>query len=57
LLDFFHVTEYLAKVAYPAHRKNRQTLWLDTRCQQINHEAGAVEALISDMEKLSKKTS
>ena len=61
LLDFFHVTEYLAQVAYAAHPgktdKPARTLWLDTRCQQLKHEAGAVEALISEMEKLSKKTS
>ena len=61
LLDFFHVTEYLAKVAYAAHPgktdKPARALWLDTRCQQLKHDAGAVEVLISEMETLSKKKS
>jgi hypothetical protein len=61
LLDFFHVTEYLAKVAYAAHPgktdKLARALWLDTRCQQLKHDAGAVEVLISEMETLSKKKS
>lgn len=60
LLDFFHVTEYLAKVAYAAYPgktdKPKRTLWLDERCQQLKHQPGTAETLISEMEALSRKT-
>ncbi len=61
LLDFFHVTEYLAEVAHAAYPgktdKPKRTRWLEERCQQLKHDSGAVEALISEMEKLSAKIS
>jgi hypothetical protein len=61
LLDFFHVTEYLANVAYAAYPgktdKPKRTIWLDDRCKQLKHEPGAVETLIGEMEKLSQKNS
>ena len=61
LLDFYHVTEYLANVAYAAYPgktdKPKRAVWLEERCIQLKHESGAVEILISEMKKLSKKTS
>jgi hypothetical protein len=61
LLDFFHVTEYLANVSYAAYPgktdKPKRTLWLDESCQKLKNEAGAVEMLISEMEKLVTKKS
>ena len=61
LLDFFHVTEYLANVAYAAYpgktEKSKREIWLHERCTQLKHEPKAVEGLISEMEKLAKKTS
>ena len=61
LLDFFHVTEYLAKVAYAAYPgktdKPKRTLWLDERCQQLKHQPDTAQALISEMETLSRKAS
>ncbi len=61
LLDFFHVTEYLANVSYAAYPgktdKPKRTLWLDERCKKLKHESGAVESLISEMEKLTQKYS
>jgi len=61
LLDFFHVTEYLANVAYAAYpgktEKPKREIWLNERCTQLKHKPKAVEELISDMEKLAKKTS
>jgi hypothetical protein len=61
LLDFFHVTEYLADVSYAAYPgktdKPKRTLWLNDRCKQLKREPGAVEVLISEMEKLGKKNS
>lgn len=61
LLDFFHLTEYLAKVAYAAYpgktdKPKRQT-WLHQRCKQLKHDVGAVETLITEMEKLARKIS
>jgi predicted GIY-YIG superfamily endonuclease len=61
LLDFFHVTEYLATVAYAAcpgkTDKPKRESWLHERCKQLKHEPKAVEKLIAEMEKYSKKTS
>jgi ATPase subunit of ABC transporter with duplicated ATPase domains len=57
LLD--HVTEYLAEVshgAYPTDNTKREE-WLHARCKQLKHEAGAANKIITEMEKLSKKTS
>lgn len=61
LLDFFHVTEYLATVSFAAYPgktdKPKRIIWLDERCQQLKHEPGAVEELIREMEKLAQKNS
>lgn len=61
LLDFFHVTEYLAKVAYAAYPgktdKPKRTLWMEERCKQLKHQSDTAETLISEMETLSRKTS
>lgn len=61
LLDFFHVTEYLAAVAYAAYPgktdKPKREIWLNERCTRLKHDSGAAEALIGEMQKLSKKTS
>ena len=61
LLDFFHVTEYLASVSYAVYPgktdKPKRTIWLAERCKQLKREQGAVETLISEMEKLAQKNS
>jgi len=61
LLDFFHVTEYLANISYAAYPGKTPTpkcaIWLDERCKQLKREPGAVEILISEMEKMAQKTS
>ncbi|MCK5354060.1 MAG: ISKra4 family transposase, partial [Methyloprofundus sp.] len=61
LLDFFHVTEYLATVSYAAYPgktdKPKREIWLNNRCTQLKHDSKAVEELITEMEKLAKKTS
>ena len=61
LLDFFDVTEYLANVSYAAYPgktdKSKRVIWLDERCKQLKREPGAVETLISEMEKLAQKNS
>lgn len=61
LLDFFHVTEYLANVSYAAYPgkadKAKRTLWLNGCCKQLKHDVGAVERLITEMEKFTQKKS
>ncbi|MDM8547563.1 ISKra4 family transposase [Candidatus Venteria ishoeyi] len=61
LLDFFHVTEYLAKVAYAAYPgktdKPKRKIWLHEHCTQLKHESDSAEKIIVEMEKLSKKRS
>ncbi len=61
LLDFFHVTEYLANVSYAAYpgkaNKAKRTLWLNERCQKLKNEESSVEVLIGEMEKLAIKKS
>lgn len=61
LLDFYHVTEYMANVSYAAYPgktdKPKRAVWLEERCTQLKYEHGAVEKLISEMEKLENKTS
>lgn len=59
LLDFYHVTEYLSKVAYAAFPqktgKPKRAEWLSDRCHQLKHGSGAVEKLIQEMEALTQK--
>ncbi len=59
LLDYFHVTEYLATVSYAAYPgktdKPKREVWLHERCTQLKHDSQAVEELIEEMEKLAKK--
>lgn len=61
LLDFFHVTEYLSSVSYAAYPgktdKPKREIWLNERCTQLKHDSGAVEILIDEMQKLTRKSS
>ena len=61
LLDYFHVTEYLATVSYAAYPgktdKPKREIWLNERCTQLKHDSGAVEKLIAEMHRLTRKTS
>lgn len=59
LLDFFHVTEYLGKVAYAAYPqktgKPDREQWLSDCCHQLKHQAGAAATLIAEMKTLRRK--
>jgi hypothetical protein len=61
LLDFFHVTEYLADVSHAAYpkkkEKTKRDVWLHERCSDLKHTTGFVETLITEMEELDKKKS
>ena len=56
-LDFYHATEYLADVAQAAFLgktdKPKREVWLHECCKQLKHEAGAIDAIITEMEKLA----
>lgn len=59
LVDFYHVTEYLSKVAYAAFPqkpgKPLRGKWLSDRCHQLKHEVGAAAKLIDEMEALNQR--
>lgn len=60
MIDFFHATEYLADVAQAAFPgksdKPKREAWLHGQCKQLKHEVGAVDSLITEMEKFAKRT-
>ena len=54
VLDFYHATQYLdrvAKVVHP-HRVDAQQLWMNDYCHRLKHEIGAAEQLLHEMEAL-----
>jgi hypothetical protein len=59
LLDFYHATEYLAKVAYAAHPektgKPKRQQWLKDRCHELKHEPGAAKAILKKMQGYARK--
>lgn len=61
VLDYFHAAEYLPHLAQAAYPGNTDTPkrehWLYERRHQLKHEPGAVEALIAEAERLTRKTS
>jgi hypothetical protein len=56
VLDFFHASEYLAKVSNTAFkRKLEGKEWLKQSCHTLKHEAGGAEILLQEMKSLMKK--
>jgi len=59
LLDFYHVTEYLAKVAHAAHPektgKPARQQWLKDRCHELKHEPRAAKAILKQMQGYTRK--
>ena len=67
LLDFFHVTEYLARVAwaaYPRRSPSRAEVktgqperqqWLHDRCHQLKHEPDAARDILTEMRAFKRK--
>lgn len=59
LLDFFHASEYLAKVAFAAYPqktgKPERQRWIKERCHQLKHEPGAAKAILKEMKTFSRK--
>ena len=56
ILDYFHATEYLAKVSKAAFkRKFEGKEWLTKSCHMLKHEADSAKILLKEMEELKKK--
>ena len=56
VLDFFHASEYLAKVSKAAFkRKTEGQEWLKQSCHTLKHEAGGAEMLLKEMRNLMNK--
>jgi hypothetical protein len=57
LLDFFHVTEYLAKAAHAVYPKKatkaKRKQWLSARCSQLKHEKNAAQTILDELKALS----
>lgn len=57
LVDFYHVTEYLAKAAYAVYPKKatqvKRKQWLSERCSQLKHEKNAAVTLLNELKALS----
>jgi hypothetical protein len=56
VLDFFHVSEYLAKVSKAAH-KNKLTAsqWLEKSCHRLKYEKNGAKILLDEMQAFVKK--
>lgn len=55
VVDFYHVTGYLKKVAkvlFPRSRKQQQ-MWTDEKAHNLKHEQGAAAALLAELESLN----
>lgn len=51
VLDFYHATQYLDRVAKAVHPRSAeaQKLWMDENCHKLKHERGAAAALLTQM--------
>ena len=59
LLDFYHVTEYLAKCSYAAYPektgKPKRTKWLDDRCHKLKHNRTAPKKILKELKTFLRK--
>ena len=56
VLDFFHATEYLAKVSKAAFKRKWESKeWLTHSCHTLKHEVGGAQMLLKEMKNLLKK--
>lgn len=50
VLDFYHVTEYLADIApIVSEKKSEQTDWLDKTCHNLKHKTGAAARILNEI--------
>jgi hypothetical protein len=56
LLDFYHVTEYLAKASDAVHPqktgKAARKLWLSTQCSHLKHDNNAAQTILEELQSL-----
>jgi hypothetical protein len=56
VLDFYHATEYLAKVSNAAFkRKFEGKQWLKKSCHMLKHEEGGAKSLLKEMELMKQR--
>jgi len=59
LLDFYHVTEYLAKASYAAHPektgKQNRINWLNAICHKLKHYKYAPKNILKELKRLNHK--
>lgn len=59
LIDFYHATEYLGKMAQAAHpeidAKDKREQWMQEHCSRLKHQPGTVDALIEEATQLSAR--
>ena len=56
LLDFYHVTEYLAKASHAVYPKKKDQIerkqWLSDTCSQLKHESQAAQIIYNELKEL-----
>lgn len=56
ILDFWHVTEYLAEAAGAIHRtKSKRSEWIDDSCHALRYHPGAAAELLGQFEEAYAK--
>lgn len=56
ILDFWHLTEYLAEVSkamFPRAAQREQ--WMDARCHALKHHHGAAKTILAEIEEAARK--
>jgi hypothetical protein len=61
LIDFFHATEYIGKLAQ-AHwpkrgSEDKRAAWQHEQCTRLKHERGVIDELVADAAELSRRAS
>jgi len=59
LIDFFHATEYVGKIAqalYPQrHAEGKRARWQHEHCKKLKNDPGALDVLIGEAARLSRR--
>jgi hypothetical protein len=61
LIDFFHATEYIAKLAQVRHPKrqaeDKRGAWQHAQCRRLKHDPSVIDDLIAEAATLSRRAS
>ena len=59
LIDFFHATEYVGKIAQATHPQRpaagKRAQWQSTHCTMLKHDPAALDLLIGEADRLSQR--